>query len=297
MAILLVDDSQDDCLLIGAYLRSADYAVVPTNSAKEALHYLKGLTEGKPLAPIDLILLDVRMPGYDGLDACTRIKSMKQFEAVPILMVSADTTSGTIQLAFRRGAVDYIRKPIIKPELLAKVAMVLRIQDDTNQRAQSQKMIPQKANIQVPLTIDILTGIMNWWSFDELFEQEWGRAAKEHLPISLLFFTLENFKAFNDTYGYLTGDECLQKIAHITQETFAQPGQVVARYRGAEFVVLLFGTGAEDAKSMTDHLHKTIEALDVGPTVAVGVATAYPNEGTSRGVLLTSAKNAVPNRK
>ena len=297
MAILLVDDSQDDCLLIGAYLRSADYAVVPTNSAKEALHYLKRLTEGEPLAPIDLILLDVMMPGYDGLDACTRIKSMKQFEAVPILMVSADTTSGTIQLAFRRGAVDYIRKPIIKAELLAKVAMVLRIQEDTNQRAQSQKMTPQKANIQVPLTIDILTGIMNWWSFDELFEQEWGRAAKEHLPISLLFFTLENFKAFNDTYGYLTGDECLQKIAQITQETFAQPGQVVARYRGAEFVVLLFGTGAEDAKPMKDHFHKTIEALDLGPTVAVGVATAYPNEGTSRGALLTSAKNAVPNRK
>lgn len=297
MAILLVDDSQDDCLLIGAYLRSADYVVVPTHSAKEALHYLKGLTEGEPLAPIDLILLDVRMPGYDGLDACTRIKSMKQFEAVPILMVSADTTSGTIQLAFRRGAVDYIRKPIIKAELLAKVAMVLRIQEDTNQRAQSQKMTPQKGNIQVPLTIDILTGIMNWWSFDELFEQEWGRAAKEHLPISLLFFTLENFKAFNDTYGYLTGDECLQKIAQITQETFAQPGQVVARYRGAEFVVLLFGTGAEDAKPMMDHLHKTIEDLDLGPTVAVGVATAYPNEGTSRGALLTSAKNAVPNRK
>lgn len=297
MAILLVDDSQDDCLLIGAYLKSADYVVVPTHSAKEAFHYLKGLTEGEPLAPIDLILLDVKMPGYDGLDACTRIKSMKQFEAVPILMVSADTTSGTIQLAFRRGAVDYIRKPIIKAELLAKVAMVLRIQEDTNQRAQSQKMTSQKANIQVPLTIDILTGIMNWWSFDELFEQEWGRAAKEHLPLSLLFFTLENFKAFNDTYGYLTGDECLQKIAQITQETFAQPGQVVARYRGAEFVVLLFGTGAEDAKPMTDHLHKTIEALDLGPTVAVGVATAYPNEGTSRGVLLTSAKNAVPNRK
>ena len=297
MAILLVDDSHDDCLLIGAYLKSADYVVVPTHSAKEALHYLKGLTEGEPLASIDLILLDVKMPGYDGLDACTRIKSMKQFEAVPILMVSADTTSGTIQLAFRRGAVDYIRKPIIKAELLAKVAMVLRIQADTKQRAQSQGTTPQNANIQVPLTIDSLTGIMNWWSFDELFEQEWGRAAKEHLPISLLFCTLENFKAFNDTYGYLTGDECLQRIAQIAQETFAKPGQVVARYRGAEFVVLLFGTGAEDAKSMTDHLHKTIEALDVGPTVAVGVASAYPNEGTSRGVLLTSAKNAVPNRK
>jgi CheY-like chemotaxis protein len=63
MAILLVDDSQDDCLLIGAYLRSADYVVVPTHSAKEALHYLKGLTEGEPLAQ-SFILLDVKMPGY-----------------------------------------------------------------------------------------------------------------------------------------------------------------------------------------------------------------------------------------
>ena len=297
MAILLVDDSLDDCLLVGAYLKSADYSLVSTNSAKEALHYLKRLTDGEPLAPIELILLDIKMPGFDGLDACNRIKAMKQFQTVPILMVSADTTPGTIQLAFRRGAADYIRKPVIKAELLAKVAMVLSIQVDANQRAHSQKMMPQKANIQIPLTIDILTGIMNGWSFDELFEQEWGRAAQEHLPMSLLFFSLENFKTFNDTYGYLTGDECLQKFAQAAQETFTQPGQVVARYRGAEFVVLLVGTGAEDAKPMTDHFHKTIEALDLGPTVAVGVATAYPNESTSRAALLTSARNAVPNRK
>ena len=297
MAILFVDDSLDDCLLVGAYLKSAGYTVVLTHSAKEALLYLKGLTEGAPLAPIDLILLDVKMPGLDGLDTCRWIKSMKQFEAVPILMVSADTTPGTIQLAFRRGAVDYIRKPVIKAELLAKVAMVLKIVEDANQRAQSQKMAPQKANIQVPLTIDILTGLMNWWSFDELFEREWGRAAQENLPISLLFVTLENFKVFNDTYGYVTGDECLQRIAQAAQETFAQPGQIVARHRGAEFVVLLFGTGAKDAQPMADHLHNTIEALDLGPFVAVGVATAYPKEGSSRTSLLTSAKNAVPNRK
>jgi diguanylate cyclase (GGDEF)-like protein len=297
VAILLVDDSLDDRLLVGCYLKSADYTVVTANSAEEALQYMKELAEGKPLAPIDLILLDVKMPGFDGIDACSQIKAIKQFEALPILMVSVDTTPGTIQLAFRRGAVDYIRKPVIKAELLAKVAMVLRIQETPSQRAQSQQMVSRKEDIQVPLSIDILTGIMNWWSFDEFFEQEWGRAAREHLPISLLFFSLENFKAFNDTYGYVTGDECLQKIAQAAQETFSQPGQVVARYRGAEFVVLFCGTGAEDAKPLADHLHKTVEALDLGPTVAVGVATAYPHEGTSRAALLTSAKNAVPNRK
>lgn len=297
MAILIVDDSVDDCLLIGSYLKSAKYKVVTTNSADEALQYLKELTEGKPLAPIDLILLDVKMSGFDGLDACKRIKAMKPFEAVPILMVSVDTTPGTILLAFRRGAADYIRKPVIKAELLAKVAMVLKIQEDATQRAESQKMGPQKANVQVPESVDSLTGIMNWWSFDKLFEQEWERAAREHLPISLLFFALENFKAFNDTYGYLTGDECLQKIAQAAQETFAQPGQVVARYRGAEFVVLLVGTGVEEATPLADHLQKTVETLDLGPTVAVGVATTYPSEDTSRAALLTLAKNALPNRK
>jgi len=297
MAILLVDDSKDDLLLVGTYLKSAGYAVVPTDSAKKALHYMKELTEGEPLVPIDLILLDIKMPWLDGLDACTRIKSMKQFETVPVLIVSADTTSGTIQLAFRRGAVDYIRKPVIKAELLAKVAMVLRIQEGAHQRAQSQTKAPQKVNIQVPLTIDILTGIMNWWAFDELFEQEWERATHEHLPISLLFVTVGNFKAFNDTYGYTTGDECLQKIAQVAQATFAQPGQVVARFRGAEFVVLLCGTGAEEATPMANHLQKTIETLDLCLIVAIGVATTYPKEGTSRAALLASAKNAAPNRK
>jgi diguanylate cyclase (GGDEF)-like protein len=297
MAILLVDDSPDDCLLLEAYLKFAKYKVVTTNSAEEALHYMKSLTEGKSLAPLDLILLDVNMPGFDGLDACRQMKAMKQFEAVPILMVSVDTTPGTIQLAFRRGATDYIRKPVIKAELLAKVAMVLRIQEDSNQRAQSQKIVPQKANVQVPQGIDTLTGIMNWWSFDEYFEQEWGRAAREHLPLSLLFVTLGNFKVFNDTYGYQMGDECLQKFAQAAQETFTQPGQVVGRYRGAEFVVLLFDTGVEDAKPMADQLHTTIKALDLGPTVAVRVATTYPSEDTSRAALLTLAKNALPNRR
>src|SRR5437868_13429736 len=165
MAILLVDDSKDDLLLIGTYLKSAGYTVVPTDSAKKALHYMKELTEGAPLVPIDLILLDIKMPWLDGLDACTRIKSMKQCETVPILIVSADTTSGTIQLAFRRGAVDYIRKPVIKAELLAKVAMVLRVQEGATQRAQSQTKAPEKVHIPVPLTIDSLTGILNWWAF------------------------------------------------------------------------------------------------------------------------------------
>lgn len=162
MAVLLVDDSPDDLRLVEFYLKAAGYEVVTANSGEKALRYLAGVCEGKPATPIDLILLDVKMPGFDGLDACIRIKAMKQFEEVPILMVSVDTTSGTIQLDFRRGAVDYIRKPVIKAELLAKVAMVLRLTETASHRTQTQNMVPQgggtKETAQVPVSIRLFDG-------------------------------------------------------------------------------------------------------------------------------------------
>lgn len=297
MAILLIDDSPDDCLLIGVHLKSAGYAVVTMNSAKEALNYLHQSAVGESSVTIDLILLDIKMPGIDGLDACARIKSLKEFETVPILMISADTTSGTIQLAFRRGAVDYIRKPTIKVELLAKVAMVLRIHEEAKQRAQLQKMVPQEMNIQLPRTADVVTDIMDWSSFDELFEREWGRAIRDKRPISLLCLGIDNFKSFNETYGYATGAECLERIGQAAQEMFNQPDQAVARSQGPEFVVLLVGTGAEEVQPMTDRLDDAIVALDLGPIVTIGAATAYPEEGTDCADLITAAKNAVPNRK
>ena len=297
MALLLVDDSPDDIRLVEWYLKSAGYKVVSVNSAEEALRYLTGHGEGEPLALIDLILLDVKLPGIDGIDACKQIKAMKQFEEVPILMVSVDTTVGTIQLAFRRGAADYIRKPVIKAELLAKVAMVLKLREDAKSGKATRTMIVQNESVQVPVKIDVLTGIINWWGFEEAFEHGWERAARARLPISLIFFRLEDFKPFNDKYGYQTGDECLQIIAQAAQKTFAQPGQVVARYRGAEFVVMLWGTAANIAETMADRLLEAIEALDLGPTVAVGVATAYPDEQTTREALLTLAKSDLVNRK
>lgn len=297
MAILLVDDSKDDLLLVASYLKAAGYQVVTVESAEAAFQYLARQREDQSPVPIDLILLDIRMPEFDGLDACKRFKAMKSLEDIPILMISADVTPGTIQLAFRRGAVDYLRKPVIKAELLAKVAMVLKIHQDASYRKQPEEATLEKAGVQVPVSMDVLTGIRTWWSFDELFEREWARAAQERHPLSLIFLALEDFKAFNDTYGYLTGDECLQKIAQASQEMFSQPDRIVARYRGAEFVVLLVGTEAEEAKSLAAHLHKTIEALDLGPVVDVGVATSYPQEGTSRANLLAAAKNALARRQ
>ena len=113
---------------------------------------------------------------------------------------------------------------------------------------------------------------MNWAIFDELFDQEWKRAERENFPISLIFFALDDFKAFNETYGYLTGDECLQRTATAARETLGHPGHVVARYRGAEFVAMLPGMGEEDTTHLADLLSKTIETLDLGITLVLGAS-------------------------
>ncbi|BFU96092.1 MAG: hypothetical protein NTNFB02_28140 [Nitrospira sp.] len=286
MAILVIDDSPDDLTLVEYCLKGAGYQVVTANSAEEGMRYLLEVGEGKRSVPIDLILLDIMMDGLDGLDACRRIKATGRLKEIPIVMVSIDTMPGTIQLAFRRGAVDYIRKPVIKAELLAKVAMVLKVQEDAPHRTE-----PFHAQQGERIQRDPVTGIMTWGEMDKIFQREWEIAIRERLPMSLIVFRPDDFKVFNDKYGYQTGDDCLRMMAQTAQGMFTQSGQFVARYRGAEFVVILVGTEEEAAKTMADRLREAIEDLDLGLTLALGTATVTADGHASRDMLLALAKN------
>lgn len=305
MAILVVDDSADERFLVSSFLQAAGYDVVTADSMDSTLEYLKGLNAKNPPATIDMILLDVLMPQHDGIEACRRIKALKQFHDVPVLMISGEAAPGNVQLAYNQGAIDYIRKPVIRSELLARVALVSKLQEEIKLRKEQAKQLQEltqqleaaNQRLQGLSGVDGLTELMNWGRFDELFEQEWKRAARENFPISLIFFALDDFKAFNETYGYLTGDECLQRTATAARETLGHPGHVVARYRGAEFVAMLPGMGEEDTTHLAELLRKTIEALDLGITLVLGVATGHPNEFTSRVTLLASAKEALIKNK
>lgn len=127
---------------------------------------------------------------------------------------------------------------------------------------------------------DQLTGLANRRSFDETLQTECRRAGREGTPLSLLLIDVDHFKAFNDTYGHVQGDACLQAVARCLQQHAQRPGDLVARYGGEELAIILPNTDAHGAQRVAEVVRRQIEALAVPHsgsawgcvTVSVGVA-------------------------
>jgi diguanylate cyclase (GGDEF)-like protein len=159
-----------------------------------------------------------------------------------------------------------------------------------------------EAELQTQSGQDWLTGLANRRRFDEIIQQEWGRARRDEASLAVLMIDIDYFKPYNDTYGHQAGDACLQQVAKAIAEVVHRPGDLPARYGGEEFVVVLPKTDAAGAARVAEKMRAAVEALNlkhVGSrasdrvTISVGVAAVVPPEKSEPATLIAAADQAL----
>jgi diguanylate cyclase (GGDEF)-like protein/PAS domain S-box-containing protein len=165
---------------------------------------------------------------------------------------------------------------------------LLNIVRDISERKFAEQQLHEAYNAVEALAVtDALTGLANRRRFDQYLTSEWRRSMREHQPLSLLMLDADFFKAYNDTYGHPRGDSCLKQIAEAALDVVARPGDMVARFGGEEFTVILPNTenagamlvGQEICDSMTRrNLLHSGNPFGI-MTISIGCATMVPRLG------------------
>lgn len=257
-SILIVDDDPASIQVLGRMLAEQ-------GQLRFALSGAEGLRMAQE-APPDLLLLDADMPGLDGFEVCTRLKSDPVLADVPVIFVTAHSDTQTELAGLAAGAVDCINKPPQAPLVVARVRTQLRLKALTDELRRAA------------LT-DALTGVANRRRFDELLHREWQRAQRNTEPLSLAMIDIDHFKAYNDHFGHPAGDHCLRRVAEALRSVARRPADVLARYGGEEFVLLAPQTDPAGAQHLGEALVQAVAALHLPHPGAPMTTPHVPGHG------------------
>lgn len=256
--ILLADDDPALQRLLRRWLENAGYVLEIADDGQQAMRMIQD-------DPPQLLITDWQMPAYDGLALCRWLRQQDLSNYVYTIFLTSRTSSEDMIIALEAGADDFMKKPVEKGELLARVRAGTRV-------------LELESRLNFLARTDALTGLLTRRTFLEFMEREWGRAHRHLFPLSCVMIDIDFFKRINDTHGHRAGDQTLRGIARILRQN-CRTSDIIGRYGGEEFCVLLPETNEEDAVLWADRVRKLIAAsptlvddADVPITASFGVA-------------------------
>lgn len=263
--ILLVDDEPTQRLIMARLLKRAGYEVEMAANGREALAKLEQ-------GDFPLMITDWEMPEMDGIALCSALRSKEQGYTYIVLLTSRDAIEHLVA-GLQSGADDYLIKPVIEPELIARLNTGRRIVTlERSLRAANEE------NRRLSIT-DPLTGVFNRRYLMEQLPREIDRAARYGRQLSTIMCDIDHFKQINDTHGHLTGDEVLKWFA-ASLRTGVRTSDWIARYGGEEFVIVLPETAVGNASTAAEHLRRHIsEKPFQGPGQEFPVSASFGVSG------------------
>jgi diguanylate cyclase (GGDEF)-like protein len=284
--ILAIDDADDVRQLLGLCLRADGYQYLEASNGADGLRLA---SEHRP----DLILLDLVMPDLDGLEVLRRLKRAPATRRIPVIFLSARGEIVDRVQGLSLGASDYLAKPFDFRELLARVEVALRTKEAIDSLEQANSAL------RMTVATDTLTGLHNRRHFDTRLKEELSDQRRSGVPAACLLLDGDHFKAINDAYGHLAGDAVLRRFGQLLRDR-TRKEDVVARFGGDEFAILLIGADRRAARATAEKIRALVEAapFEVGGrtlrvTTSIGVACFELGSATSGRTVLEDADRAL----
>lgn len=285
--ILVVDDDKLN-LSAARKVLSGEYKVIPVVRGTQVLSYLEN-------EECDMILLDISMPEMDGFELLRKIRTMENGKDIPVIFLTADNDTETETRCFKEGAIDFIVKPFVPAVMQSRIGRALELEELRRGLADKlEKKTREVSDIKSKSYQDVLTGLWNRAYTENAVNEMISQKKKG----ALFMLDMDNFKAVNDNYGHIAGDETL-KIFAGTLKKFAGEGDILCRIGGDEFMIFVKGVTEKSelssrAADIISDFQKKFAALsfEIECSVSIGIAQT-PEDGLEFNKLYNSADKAL----
>lgn len=296
MRVLVAEDDAVSRLILCRSLEKLGHECLAAGNGEIALGLYRSTLD------VDLIISDWMMPGIDGLELCRQVRADDRDKYTYFIFLTDLGDKNHLLVGLAAGADDYLSKPLDRDELQVRLVSARRVTGlHVRLAAQNDQLARLNSRLFEESREDALTHLGNRLRLEEDLEVLEARSRRYGHSYAVALCDVDSFKAYNDHYGHLAGDEVLKKVAGAIMRD-RRSGDTAYRYGGEEFLIVLPEQTLQAATATTDSLRKSVERLGISHeyngsqgvvTISAGVAALSTRDSSSAAELMEQADAAL----